>query len=102
MKLRAYTREFKEEAIKLAISSGNVSHTAQEIGVPGPTLHSWVKKEALSTELPSESFSKNPSHKPSVKQLISENQSLRKQLARAEQEKAILKKATAYFAQDQL
>ena len=98
---RNYTPEFREEAIQLALSSGNVNHTAIQLGVPGPTLHSWIKKETEHTQHSLQASSKKPS-KVNVQELISEVRSLKKQLARAEQEKAILKKAAAYFAKEHL
>lgn len=42
--LRKYTKEFKEESVKLAISYSNINKAADELVVPRPTLHEWVKK----------------------------------------------------------
>ena len=39
---RRYGTEFKQEAIKLAISSPSVSGVAKELGIPEATLHTWV------------------------------------------------------------
>lgn len=101
--VRSYTAEFKSEAIQLAISSGNVAHTAKELGIPSPTLHNWVANVA-GNEHNTPLLDKNKPAGPKVKvsDLMSEIKTLKKQLARSEQEKAILKKATAYFAQEQL
>lgn len=43
-KVRSYTKEFKQEAIKLALQSPSVDNTAKELGIPGATLHVWVSK----------------------------------------------------------
>lgn len=40
--VRKYTNEFKQEAINLALKSGCVTKTAQELGVPPATLHTWI------------------------------------------------------------
>lgn len=39
--LRKYTNEFKQEAIKLALQSLSIVKTANELGVPAATLHTW-------------------------------------------------------------
>ena len=36
---RNYTKEFKEEAIKLALDSSSISLTAKELGIAVSTLH---------------------------------------------------------------
>jgi transposase-like protein len=38
-KLRTYTAEFKQEAVKLILNSPSISVTAKELGIPTPTLH---------------------------------------------------------------
>jgi transposase len=98
-KVRKYTREYKAEAIKLALSSDSVTNTAKELGMPEATLHTWVKKSRKqgeqNYELPSgEKGSVN------VSDILAENRELRKRLARAELEKEILKKAVTYFAKE--
>lgn len=37
--IRKYTNEFQQEAINLALKTGAVSKTAEELGVPAATLH---------------------------------------------------------------
>ncbi len=101
-KVRSYTSEFKAEATQLAIASGNVDHTAKELGIPAPTLHNWVAKSANNENPASIEREKNSTPKAKVADLMAEIKSLKKKLSRVEQEKAILKKAAAYFAQEQL
>ena len=44
-KVKNYTAEFKESAVKLAVESDKpVTVTAQELGVNVNTLHTWITK----------------------------------------------------------
>lgn len=95
-KPRAYTKEFKEEAVSLALSSPSIAKTAQELGVPIPTLHTWIKKLKSTTPVGASS-----NGAPSMAALIEENRRLHKELKVAREEREILKKAAAYFAQHQ-
>lgn len=96
--IRRYTDEFKEESIKLALSSSSVCQAAKDLGIPKPTLHSWVHKakksgqRAVTTE--------GIINHVNVSEVLEENKQLKKQVARLEQEKAILKKAATYFAKE--
>ncbi len=95
--LRKYTDEFKQEAIHLALKSPSITHTAKELGIPSATLHTWLhnlKKKGMST------IQNKPDEKD-IATLLAENRRLNKELAIAQEEKEILKKAAAYFAQHQ-
>lgn len=95
-KPRQYTPEFKQEAVQLALNSPSVISAANNIGMPEATLHTWVQKAKRSGE-----FIDATTEKPAnVGKLVEENQELKRRLARLEQEKAILKKAAAYFAKE--
>lgn len=100
-KQRKYTKEFKTEAVKLAISSSSVSSTAKELGLPAPTLHTWVTQ---AKNIGEQAYALPTGEKGSinVSEVLEENRALRKRLARLEQEKEILKKAAAYFAKESL
>lgn len=93
---RSYTKEFKQESIRLALNSPSVVSVAHDIGIPAATLHSWIYKAKQRGEVPSPA-SAEPVN---IGEVIKENQELKKRLARLEQEKAILKKAAAYFAKE--
>jgi transposase len=96
-KVRNYTQEFKEEAVKLALKSDNISNTAKELGVPTATLNGWiysVKNQGTLAKL-------NAKGSKDMADLIEENRQLHKALAIAKEERDILKKAAAYFAQHQ-
>ena len=94
--VRKYTKEFKQEAVNLALKSPSISNTASELGIPMPTLHSWIqqfKNKPIS--------SSNKDDSKSMTDLVEENRRLHKELAIAKEEKEILKKAATYFAQHQ-
>jgi transposase len=93
---RSYTKEFKQEAIRLALNSPSVTSAAHDIGIPAATLHSWIYKAKRCGEVPSPATGEPVN----IGDVIRENQELKKRLARLEQEKAILKKAAAYFAKE--
>ncbi|RUR08613.1 hypothetical protein ELY14_11110, partial [Legionella septentrionalis] len=90
--LRKYSKEFKEESVKLAISYSNINKAADELGLPRPTLHEWVKKAKISGGYQDDS---GLFQAVDVAKVMEENNQLKKRLARLEQEKSILKKAAA-------
>lgn len=90
-KPKAYTAEFKESAVKLAIESKNpISQTAEELGINRNTLYTWVDKYSKPKEL----TMRTDEH------IYEEVKRLKKELARVTQERDILKKAAAYFAKE--
>jgi len=92
-KVKSYSLEFKQSSAKLAIESEQpISTTARELGVHEATLHGWVKRYAASKEKSS----------TSVSNVNEELKRVRKELARVKQERDILKKAAAYFANEML
>lgn len=96
--VRQYSKEYKEEAVNLAFSYGNVNQAAKELGVPSPTLHEWVTKAKCSGKGAAES---DGFIKPAdIGKVLEENKELKKRLVRLEQEKEILKKAATYFAKE--
>lgn len=95
--IRKYTKEFKQEAVNLALKSPSIDGTAKELGIPTATLHGWI--HALKKQGFMATGDKNTSKDMAT--LIEENRRLHKELAIAKEEKEILKKAAAYFAQHQ-
>ena len=90
---KSYTEEFKQSSAQLASTSEqSVSQTARDLGINANTLHGWVK-HYYPKKVPvigaSSDFEK-------------ENKKLRKENSRLRQERDILKKATAYFANETL
>lgn len=98
-KNNSYTKEFKAEAIKLALDSPSICIAANDLGIPEATLYSWVNKAKESGEQAIAHPDGSVNH-VNVSAVIAENRDLKKRLARLEQEKAILKKAASYFAKE--
>jgi transposase len=90
---RPYTRQFKEQAVKLVIDGQDPTRTARELGMPHSTLLVWLKKAGWRKPEPEGAVI---SEDPAV--LKAQIKELQRQLRRSEMEKDILKKATAYFA----
>ena len=88
---KSYPAAFKERAVKLAVESDHpIAQTARDLGVNENTLHTWIGKYHR-TERQDKQV--NDEH------LYEELKRLRKDNARLKEERAILKKAAAYFAQ---
>jgi transposase len=88
---KSYTEEFKRDAMKLALKSDSVNSTAKELGIPGSTLHTWLRNAVTVNQ---EEENNN------IINLAEELKHLRKENARLREEKEILKKAAAYFAKE--
>jgi transposase len=91
---RPYTRQFREQAVKLVIEGQEPTRTARELGMPHSTLMLWLKNAGW--RKPEPDGAPVISEDPAV--LRAQIRELQRQLKRAEMEKDILKKATAYFA----
>jgi transposase len=90
-KITQYPLEFKQSSAKLAATSEQtLVQVAESLGVHVATLAGWVKKFH-----PPSKMLTSPSQ-----DLIEENKRLRKENARLSQERDILKKAAAYFANE--
>jgi transposase len=98
-KNRKYTKEFKQQSVNLALKSPSISRTATELGIPVATLHAWVNQLKKKTE--PTTVKGEPNNNQNVAALIEENRRLHKELAITREEREILKKAAAYFAQHQ-
>ena len=92
-KRRTFKEEFKREAVNLVVTEGYSFRAAAEaVNVTVNSLRNWHRKYA-------------PAPQPSgpdgtLDEYLAEIKRLRKQLKRAELEREILKKATAYFAKE--
>jgi transposase len=88
---RKYPAEFKERTVKLAVESEqSIAQTARDLGVNENTLHTWIGKYHRSVRQEKEVHDEH---------LYEELKRLRKENARLKEEREILKKAAAYFAQ---
>jgi transposase len=95
---RPYTRQFREQAVKLVMDGRqDPTRTARELGMPFSTLHLWLRKAGWRRPEP-----EGPalSEEPAVLQV--RVRELERQVKRLEMERDILKKATAYFASQNL
>ena len=92
-KIRTYSTEFKAEAVKkISDNNGNISATAKQLGIAMQTLSNWQSKANQGKLKGSEQYD------PELVAVLEENKRLKRQLKVAEEERDILKKATAYFA----
>jgi transposase len=89
-----YTAEFRELAVKRVKSGQGIGAVARELGLVEQTLRNWVKA--------AERGKLNPLGTKVVTPEQMELSRLRVENARLRMECEILKKATAYFAQDAL
>jgi len=90
---RRYSDEFKQDAVRLVVEEGySFKAACQAVGVCDQTLRSWHAKLAPPPEACGE--------EASTSELQAEVKRLRQALKRAEMEREILKKATAYFAKE--
>ncbi|QIV96128.1 transposase [Allofrancisella inopinata] len=98
MKYQRYTKEFKDNAVKLCLQPDtNRREIADNLGVKYKTICNWISK-AMSNP-PKEI---KIDYKTQYQQLSSENADLKKKLKQVETEREILKKAAAYFAKQGL
>jgi transposase len=92
---RRFSEEFKRNAVRLVVEEGyTFKAAAAAVGVGDQSLRAWHAKYAP----PPEPCGENAT----LEELRKENQRLRRELRRAELEREILKKATAYFAKESL
>ena len=92
-KIRTYSTEFKAEAVKkIAENDGNISATAKQLGIAMQTLSNWNNKANQGKLIGTEQYD------PDLMTALQEIKQLKRQLKIAEEEREILKKATAYFA----
>ena len=89
--MKGYPAEFKERTVQLAVESEQpIAQTARALGVNENTLYTWIGKYH---RVERQEQQVNEEH------LYEELKRLRKENARLKEERDILKKAAAYFAQ---
>ena len=90
---RVFTEEFKVDAVRLVTVEGDtIAAAAKSVGVGEQSLRKWHARLAPQPAPCGEDAS--------VEELRAEVDRLRRELRRAEMEREILKKATAYFAKE--
>ena len=88
---RRFTREFKVEAVRLALAGGKPQNAiAKDLGLNPETLYRWVHEFRND---PGQSFPGNGQLKDRDREI----EQLRRENARLQAENAFLKKVSAYF-----
>src|SRR5215510_8225301 len=89
--MKTYSAECKERAVKLAVESEQpIAQTARDLGVKENTLPTWLGKYHRVERQEKEVHDEH---------LYEELKRLRKENVRLKEERDLLKKAAAYFAQ---
>jgi transposase len=88
-----YSSQFRQDAVNLAVESDqSVAQTARDLGVNSNTLYTWISKYKPQ---------KSSSNKTAGEEHIyDELKRLRRENDRLKEERDILKKAAAYFAEN--
>ena len=86
-----YPDEFRREAVELVRSGRSVRDVAEGLGVSQQTLRNWAKQVAVDRRERDDGLSSAERE---------ELRELRKRVKRLEQERDILKHATAFFARE--
>ena len=92
-----YTKEFREEAVKLVtVEKLSLPEAARRVSLPPSTLGNWIKayKEGRLGEV-------GKTYRP-LTEIEMELARTKKELADVKMERDILKKAAAYFAKESL
>lgn len=85
-----YTDEFKQEAVNQVVAHGySVLDVSKRLGISNKSLYDWIKK-----------FSKPQYKREEEGDLRAEIAVLKRELKRAETERAILKEAAVFFASE--
>ena len=89
---KQFTKEFKEGAVRLVTEQGRtIGDAAQSLGISPWTMSRWVKAARAEG---SDAFRGQGQRTPQEQELYE----LRQKVRQLEEERAILKKAAAYFA----
>lgn len=97
MSKKRYTNEFKKEAVRYLVLEGeSVASVSKRLGVSANQLYKW---KGLYLDHWGE---QGGSGQPSLKEVVAENERLRKELMRERRANEILKKTVGFFARDEL
>jgi transposase len=89
---RRFTAEFKAEAVRLVAGSGKpVAQIARELGIRDQLLHKWKRQVGAPASGGNGAVSDHFTQEEEIRRL-------RRDLLRVTEERDILKKATAFFA----
>ena len=96
-----YNREFKERAVQLTAKK-TVKEVAEELGIAATSLVRWRAELGQSPTRKTKGSLTSREMQQRLLELERENEMLRKEKKVAEMEREILKKAAAFFAEEQL
>ncbi len=92
-----YTREFRQEAVKLVTEQGmGIKEAAQKLSLPNSTLGHWLQ------QLRAGKLNEVGQGQKTLTELDSQLTKVKKENAQLKLENEILKKAAAYFARESL
>ncbi len=92
-----YTREFREEAVKLVTEGGlSVPEAGRRLSLPPSTLNTWVMAHKTGK------LGKVGKNQKPLSEGEQELARVRRELAEVKMERDLLKKAAAYFAKESL
>ena len=91
---RAFTPQFKKDAVALVSGGRSVTEVAHDLGLARSLLQRWREQRSRHTE---DAFPGTGRRLPAAEEV----RRLQKQLRDVTEERDILKKALAYFADDQ-
>ena len=89
---RTFTPEFKRDAIRLVNKGKTVTEVARDLGIARSLLQYWIRQQDTG---------ERPAARSDVRSDAERIRQLEKELRDAREERDILKKALAYFADDQ-
>jgi transposase len=95
-KTRSYTKEFRQQAVKVAEDLGSVMEAGRQLGIPSSNIYLWQRKYSGEVIV----ASRKPEAKPS--ELAEEINKLRHENSQLKKVNHILKAAAAFFSQDHL
>lgn len=91
---KVYSKEFKEEAVRLAQTSGKpIAQIAREPGISDSAIHGWKREMAQHGQ---DAFPGSGHQTP----LEEENRRLKREVERLQQERDILKKVLGIFSRE--
>ena len=94
MKRRSYSREFKVQAVKMITEQGlSIREVSRDLGVSETVIRNWKRKLAKEGDQAFPGKGRLPADQEELRRLREENRQLR-------MERDILKKATAFFANE--
>ncbi len=86
-----YPEQFRREAVELVRQGRSIPDVAESLGMSGQSLRNWVRQDQLDRQERDDGLTSAERE---------ELRHLRKQVKRLEQERDILKRATALFARE--